>query len=441
MDIGISIIITFVLISLNGYFSLAESALGNARRFMLQSDVEEGDRRAARAEKLAEENGRFLSTIRATKTLLGVCAAVVATLNLTTPLSNWLKSFEIAWLGESASVLAPIIIVAVVVFVCIVLGDLLPKRIALANAENISKSVSGTMSIYRTLASPFVAITSGTAHALARLFRVKDVEDRSYSEEEIMDLVTDNEELLDDEKRMIHEIINLGDTTVREIMQPRADVIFAEDTETVRQILDRMRGTGYSRLPVFHNDYDNIVGFVHFKDLINPMIDGKEDDLAINYAFEAYFVPEMKEIFPLLSEMQTNRQQIAIVVDEYGGTDGLITIEDIVEEIVGEIIDETDLEAKFITPVSETEWLVDGRFPCEEAEEMGWPVVETDDYETIAGWLMDMIDVVPQLNDEYVIDGYEFKVLQMRRRRIWAIRVKKISETVAEKEDRSDDES
>ena len=128
-----------------------------------------------------------------------------------------------------------------------------------------------------------------------------------------------------------------------------------------------MRGTGYSRLPVYHEDIDRIVGIVHFKDLVAPLMDGKEHEPVAEYAYEAMFVPETKDLFPLLAEMQTNRQQMAIVVDEYGGTDGLITVEDIVEEVVGEIVDETDRENPFIEQESENVWVVDGRFPVEDA--------------------------------------------------------------------------
>ena len=144
---------------------------------------------------------------------------------------------------------------------------------------------------------------------------------QTVSEEEIKDIVADNDELADDEKRMIHDIIDLGDMSVHEIMQPRVDMIMVEDTETVRTAVERMHGTGYSRLPIFHEDADHIIGIVHYKNLVGPLIDGREDDLAAKYAFEPLFVPETKDIFPLLKEMQTNRQQMAIVVDAYGGTD------------------------------------------------------------------------------------------------------------------------
>ena len=263
--------------------------------------------------------------------------------------------------------------------------------------------------------------------ALSQAFHGKRGNGRSsVSEEEIKQIVTDNPELLDDEKRMIREIIDLGDMTVREIMTPRVDMMLAEDTETVRQVLDRMRGTGYSRLPVYHEDSDRIVGIAHFKDLISPLMDGKEDDPVEKYMFGAFFVPETKDIYPLLSEMQTNRQQMAIVVDEYGGTDGLITVEDIIEEIVGEITDETDADASYLTRLSDDEWLVDGRYPCEDAAGLGWPVTVSDDYETMAGWLMSIADFVPQVGDEFEVDGFFFKIQAMRRRRISTIRVKRL---------------
>ena len=251
---------------------------------------------------------------------------------------------------------------------------------------------------------------------------------RQVSEEEIKELVTDADELLDDEKRMIGEILSLGELTAADVMQPRVDIIAMEDDETVRAALERMRGTGYSRLPVFHEDLDRIVGIVRYKDLIPAVLDGDTDALVVAYMRDAMFVPETKDLLPLLSEMQTKRQQMAIVVDEYGGTDGLITVEDIVEEIVGEIIDETDDAAPFVTSLTEDEWLVDGRLPVEEAREYGWPVVESDQYDTIAGWLLDALDAVPRIGDELAVDGYRFKVRAMRRRRVQELQVKRLSD-------------
>lgn len=251
---------------------------------------------------------------------------------------------------------------------------------------------------------------------------------QQISEEEIKTLVGDADELLEDEKRMISDILSLNDMSVSEIMTPRVDIMAVEDTETVRHTLERVRGTGYSRLPVYHDDLDSIVGIVHYKDLIPAVLEGNIDEPVIDYAFVPMFVPESKDVFPLLSEMQTNRQQMAIVVDEYGGTDGLITVEDIVEEIVGEIIDETDAEDSLVVNTGEGSWVVDGRLPVEDAIEMGLPVVESDQYETIAGWLMSVLDAVPHIGDEFAFDGFRFKVQSMRRRRIQKLRVEKMKE-------------
>ena len=256
----------------------------------------------------------------------------------------------------------------------------------------------------------------------------------AVSEDEIKDMVTENEELADDEKRMIHEIIDMGDTVAHEIMTPRADMMTVEDTETVLQAIERMRGTGYSRLPVYHEDHDYICGVVKYKDLLTPLLEGRENDPVGPYAQEAFFVPESKDILPLLSEMQTNRKQMAIVVDEYGGTDGLITIEDIVEEIVGEIVDETDLEAADVQQLSEREWRAEGSLSCDDAADLGWPVEESDDYDTLAGWLLTSLDRVPQPGDSYEKDGYRFTVRRMRRRRISTVGVVRLEDASVHEE-------
>lgn len=427
MDIWISIIVTFLLVLVNGYFSMSEMALVNAKLVLLQHEAEAGDKRAERAYSLASDSSQFLATIQVAITLVGFFASAAAATNLSEPLASWFASFNVAWLTAIAPGLAPVVITLVVSYLSIVVGELVPKRIALADAEGMSKAVAGPLMVFAKIASPLVTLTSASANGLSKLLRVKNADERqTVSEEEIKYMVTDNDELLEDEKRMIHDILNLGDMSVHEIMQPRVDMILVEDTETVQQALERMHGTGYSRLPVYHEDIDHIVGIVHYKDLMGPFMDSKGADPASSYAYEALFVPETKDIYPLLAEMQTNRQQMVIVVDEYGGTDGLITVEDIVEEIVGEIIDESDRENPFVEQASGDTWVVDGRFPVEDAEELGWPVEESADYETIAGWLMNMLDSVPQTGDEFDHDGYRFKILSMRRRRILSVRAERL---------------
>ena len=197
----------------------------------------------------------------------------------------------------------------------------------------------------------------------------------------------------------------------------------AGTADHIADVLTLMRQTGFSRMPVYKDDPDDIAGIAHIKDLIGLALDGKGDEPVREHLRDATFVPDTKDILPLLSEMQTAHDQIVVVVDEYGGTAGIITVEDIVEEIVGEIEDEFDPDNKYLTRLSRREWLVDGRFSCDDAEELGWPIEESDDYETVAGWILDLCDSVPDIGEVFEVDGYKFKVQSMRGQRISLIRV------------------
>lgn len=424
MDITISIITTLVLTLVNGYFSMSEMALTTAKRAVLDHDAEEGDKRAEKAVKLASDSDEFLATIQVAITLVGFASSAVASTSLSDPLAEWLISLNIAPLSAIAHGLAPVLITLIVSYLSIVCGELVPKRMGLANAEEVAKSVAGPLMVFKKIARPLVLLTGASADALAKLLRVKSADDRqNVSEEEIKYMVSEQDDLRDEEKRMIHEIFDLGDTVAREVMIPRVDVTMVEDTDSLVDVLAEMRETGFSRLPVFHEDTDNVIGIAHIKDLIEPALGGDEDDPVKKFIRDATFVPDTKDILPLLSEMQTAHDQMVVVVDEYGGTAGIITIEDIVEEIVGEIEDEFDPDNKYLTRLSRREWLVDGRFSCDDAEDLGWPIEESDDYETIAGWIMDMCDSVPDIGEVFESEGYKFKVQSMRGQRISLIRV------------------
>ena len=424
MDITVSIVTTLILTLINGYFSMSEMALTTAKRAVLEHEAEEGDKRAAKAVELASDSDAFLATIQVAITLVGFASSAVASTSLSDPLAAWLTGFGFAPLSAIARGLAPVLITLIVSFVSIVMGELVPKRIGLANAEGVSKQVVGPLSVFQRIARPVVWATGACADGLATLLRVKSADDRqNVSEEEIKFMVSEQDDLLDEEKRMIHEIFDLGDTVAREVMVPRVDIEMAEDTDTVAEVLALMRRTGYSRIPVYHDDLDNVAGIAHIKDLLEPALSGKGDDRIGSYLRDAVFVPDTKDLLPLLSEMQTSHDQMVVVVDEYGGTAGIITIEDIVEEIVGEIEDEFDPDNKYLTRLSRREWLVDGRFSCDDAVELGWPIQESDDYETIAGWILELCDSVPDIGEVFAVEGYKFKVQSMRGQRISLIRV------------------
>jgi putative hemolysin len=430
MDIFFSILFTILLIFCNGYFAMSELALISARRVVLQQIIEqeqpEQGKQASKALELTANSDRLLATIQVAITLLSLGASVVAATALSDPINAWLTSFEISWLSVIARPISVFVITLLISYFSLVAGELVPKRIALANPERTAMRVAGPVAFFARITRPAVALLSVSTNLVARLFGIKDTQDRQVvSEEEIKYLVTEQESLLDDEKRMIHEIFDLGDTVAREVMVPRVDMIYIEDDATVGSTINRMRGTGFSRLPVIRENPDRVIGVVMLKDLLAPLVDNRYEEPISEYLREAMFVPETKDILPLLSEMQISHQQLVIVVDEYGGTAGLISIEDIVEEIVGDISDEFDPDNKYLTQLSDDEWLIDGRLPTDDARELGLPVTEDDDYETIAGWLMDTIDSVPQVGDSFEIGDYNFKVQTMRRNRIALLRVTK----------------
>ena len=424
MGIAISIIATLLLTILNGYFSMSEMALTTAKRASLEHDAEEGDRRAAKALELSTDSTDFLATIQVAITLVGFFSATVSSNTLSDPLSTWLESFGLAPLTAAAPIASPIIITRIVSYLSIVIGVLIPKRIGLSDAEGMAKSVAGPISAFRKIAKPLVWLTQASANGLSKLLGIKSADDRqNVSEEEIKYMISEQDTLLDEEKRIIHEVFDLGDAVAREVMVPRVDVTMCEDTDDIATVLSVMRDTGYSRVPIFREDQDCIVGVAHIKDLIEPVLEGNGAMKVGSLVRDASFVPDTKDILPLLSEMQTAHEQMVVVVDEYGGTAGIITIEDIVEEFVGEIEDEFDPDNKYLTRLSRREWLVDGRFSCDDAIELGWPIEESDDYETVAGWILDLCGSVPDIGEVFEQDGYKFKVQSMRGQRISLIRV------------------
>lgn len=421
MDVAVSIAVTVLLTIVNGYFSMSEMALSIAKKPILEHEAEEGDNRAAKAAQVIENPGDFLAAIQVAITLVGFASSAFAATSLSEPLGDWLASLGVPF----SRGLATVLITLCVSYFSIVVGELVPKRIAMSDAERVSKRVAGPLQAFSRIAAPLVWLTAASANGLATLLHIKSADERqNVSEDEIRYMVTDAEELTEQEKSMIHDVIDLGDAVAREVMVPRVDVEAVEDTSSCVDVLALMRRTGYSRVPVYHEDIDRIVGIAHIKDVITPVLEKGVSDIPVSrFMRRAKYVPETKDIFPLLSEMQTEHDQMAIVVDEYGGTAGLITIEDIVEEVVGEIEDEFDPDNRYLNQIKEREWMVDGRFSIDDAIELGWPIEDNAEYETIAGFVLELADRLPRPGDEFHKDGYTFAVQSMRGRRLSMVHV------------------
>ncbi len=424
MDVGPSLILTVLLTLANGYFSMAEMALSTAKRVLLEHEAQEGNIPAGRVLLITKNESDFLAAIQVGITLLGFLSSALAATSLSEPLAGVFRNF--GWSAQVSYIVATACITLIVSYFSIVIGELVPKRIALSNPEAIAKSVSGFMTHFLMVSRPLVVLTSVGAQAISKIIGVSNEHNRQdASEDEIRYLVNDSGELSDEEKSMIHDIFDLADTIAREVMIPRVDMCALEDTSTVEDVLSTMRTTGYSRVPIYHGEVDHIVGIAHIKDLIAALLDKRASAQPISgFIREADFYPDTKDIIPLLSEMRSSHDQMVIVVDEYGGTAGIITIEDIVEEIVGEIEDEFDPDNKYLTKLAPNKWLVDGRFSVDDARELGWPIEDDPDYETIAGFVLNLADGLPAPGDVFIHEGYEFRVQSMRRTRVSTVRVR-----------------
>ena len=428
MEVALNVTITLALILINGYFSMSELALISARRGVLQQYIDdsksERSKQAERAIKLAQDSDRLLATIQIGITLVGFMASAFAAASFSSDLTGWLEGFGLAWLTTAAPILSIVITTLIVSYVTLILGELLPKRIALSDAEAAAMRVSGPISVFQKIFSPVAALLAASTNVMARLFRVKKHEDTSeVAEEEIKILVSEQDSLLDEEKRMITEIFDLGDTVVQEIMTPRVDIVYVENTASIGEAVALMSKTGFSRMPVIEDTPDKVMGVVMLKDLLECLLEGSLDEPVTKLMRSAVFIPETKDILPLLSEMQLTKMQLAIVVDEYGGTAGLVSIEDIVEEVVGEIDDEYDRGNDHIAKLSDDIWMIDGRLSVAEALEQGFPIVEGEGYETVAGWMMDELDTLPQKGESLDAENYTFTVQSVRKNRIAMIRV------------------
>lgn len=418
------------LVLVSAYFAAAEIALVSARKAMLRADAEEGSAGAAAALRLTQDPSRLLATIQIGITLVGFSASAVAAVSFEASLESWIGSLPVPGIRGLAGGLSVVLLTLAVSYLTLVLGELTPKRIGLRYAERVAASVSRPLGVLETIAAPAVWLLSVSSDAVTRLLRVETGGRPGVTEEEIKLLVTEQGSLLDEEKRMIHEIFELGDTVAREIMVPRVDAVMLADDASLADSLAVFRRTGFSRLPVYHEDPDRIVGLLLLKDIVVGAVPQDfEAKPVADLMRPPFFVPEPKQILGLLSEMRATRNHMAVVVDEYGGTAGIVTIEDIVEEVVGEIADEFDRDRQYVRRSSENEFVVDGRLPIEDAREMlGLDVPESEDYDTIAGWVLAELGHIPGSGETVTTgDGSSVRVVAVRRRRIVRVTVSKPS--------------
>lgn len=415
------------LILLNAFFAASEVAIVTVGKARLKRLIEEEVKVARTVERLAEDSSRFLATMRVGVTLVRFSAVATAVITLTDPLQKWIAQVPIEFIAQASLPLAVFSVVITLAFFMLSLGELLPKTLALQRAEPIALAAAYPIDLFATIVSPVVKVLIAISSAAVHLFGSQPQGRIPFiTEEEIKTMVDAGEEtgiIEEDEKEMIYSIFELGETMAREVMVPRIDIVAVESKTPVQQALDLILEKGHSRIPVYEETIDNIIGLLYAKDLLGQLRDGDATVALRDILRPAYFIPETKKADELLQDLQQRKVHIAIVVDEYGGTAGLVTIEDLVEEIVGEIQDEYDAEEPFIEVVSDDEFIFNARVDLDDVNKLMNVELPSERCDTLGGFIYSQLGKVPKVGDEILFDGIKIAVLSVVGRRIKKVKV------------------
>ncbi len=421
----LEVLLLVVLLISYGFLAMARSALINVRKARLRQLAEDGVRRARTAERVAEDASRLLATTQFGMMLTSMfCGAIVAVFYG----SAVATAFQSA-LGKAGAPVAYVLIVFLTAVVMLILGQLVPEALGVQHSERLALLLARPLALLEFVFMPVVNLVVWVSNAISRLFGAPAQGGMPLvTEEEIKTLVDAGEEegvIQEEEKEMIYSIFELGDTLVREVMVPRIDVVALEVTTPMLEALDAVMEAGHSRIPVYVETIDNIAGVLYAKDLLPFLRDGQMDIPLQTVLREAYFIPETKKASDLLPDLQQRRVHVAIVVDEYGGTAGLVTIEDLLEEIVGEIQDEYDTEDPFFEYISDDEYLFDARVDLDDLNRLMSVVLPTEDNDTLGGFIYTELGKVPVVGDRVAFADLRFTVESVAGRRIKKVRVKR----------------
>ena len=429
------ILLQVVLILINAFFAATELAVVSLNSTKLRKLEEDGNKTASRLLKMVEEPSAFLSTIQVAITLAGYLGSAFAAENFSGDLSDWLyNTLGFQALPLSALNTVSIIIITIILsYFTLVFGELVPKRIAMQKSYEVAKLACGVIRVMAFVLRPVIWLLSVSVNAVLRLLRLKvEAEEESVTEDEIrmmVDLGGERGAIDEDEQEWIQNVFDFGDISVREAMTPRSDVDALPCDADDQEILEMIRECGRSRMPVYQENIDTIVGILNARDFLLDRNSGKNTPLK-ELLRSAYFAPETIKADNLFKEMQKEKVHIAIVVDEYGGTEGIITMEDLLEEIVGNIYDEFDEpEQPEIVPLGENEWRVTGSTPISSlVDDLDLPLPESDDYDTLGGMIVTRLNAIPKDGEELdlEVNGVALHVEKIQEHRIESVVVRQL---------------
>lgn len=425
--LGTDILIILLLILINGFFVGAEIAFVSVRRTRLDELAESGDRRAQRAQRLMRDPGRFLAVIQVAITFLGALASAVAAVSIVTFVAEPLRGIDL--IADQADTIALLLVTFIVSVFSIVLGELIPKGFALGNPDRIALAVSGPITLFAKIVSPLVAVLVALTKLISKPFGIDPTRTPELSAAEIRLIVEQGSQqgvLEAEEEQMISAVMSLSDSKLHEVMVPRIDIVAIDQEASFDDAVTLVLTEGHSRTPLYKESVDHIVGILYAKDLLRIIAAGGPRPRLRDIMRPALFVPESQAVDDLLNELQRRRVHMAIVLDEYGGTAGLVTIEDLLEEIVGEIQDEFDEEEPMKVLVRDGEAILDGRADIDEMGELVDPALKLEDdeeYDTVGGFVYHRIGRVPVVGDKVNVDPFTITVVKVIGRRVGKVRV------------------
>ena len=413
----------------NGLFSGSEIAVISARRSRVDALVAEGSRAAKRLKHLQDNLDDFLATVQIGVTLMGTLAGVVggylAKLHVEPLLVRW-------GLGDwvTPAVVATLLVGGGIVYIELIVGELVPKALALRYTETVALLVARPLDVMSQISRRFVVFLTASTRAFLRLFRIRGVTPRTFvSEEEIKHLVLEGREqgVLDqDDVELIHSVFDFRDTPVRKVMIPRPKIFALEADQPPDEVERQIVEGGFSRVPVYHDSIDNVLGAVYIKDAVRQL-QKRQPVVLRKLLHPIHFVPETKKIGDLLKDFQKRRTHMAIVIDEHGSVTGLVTLEDLLEEIVGEIEDEYDWEERPVERLRDGSLVLDGTMPAAEAREAhGVPIPDSAEFESVAGFMLERLGSVPRGGETVTVGDYRLTVVDVERNRISRVKVERL---------------
>ncbi len=423
MSDGVRILLVILLVLGNGWFVLVEYALVTARRPRLQEMKKQGVRGAGSALRLMDEPTRFISTLQIGITVLSILLGAIGE-----PLIS--HYFE-PHIGRTWSFLIAFLILS---YLGLVFGELVPKAWALQRSERIAALFAPAVDFLQKVGHPLVVVVQGSAKAVLRLFGMRSARIGGMigSEEELRSMLAEAEEtgvIEEAEEEMLYKVFDFAEKEVHDVMVPRPEVVGVAVELPAEECLAAIIDSPFTRYPAYRGSLDEIVGVLHVRDLFSALYANGLANVVIESILRpAYFVPETKDLGPLLTEFRRANQHMAVVVDEYGATQGIVTLEDLLEEIVGEIADEYDLPDDSVEQIDERTVRVDGTFPIDDFNEQFKQELPQEDYHTLAGFVFGELGRAPENGDEVRWDGLRFEVIETDGPRIEQLEIEFLPE-------------